>query len=150
MKKEQDCTTPLRIVTSRQKKYKECTSNLQLKMTDINWYNIEDLYTIEKYKIRHNKNPKTKWVRLSCVYKIKINNKIVHVGRSDTCKKHGGAEKVRKALVNLLNVLEYNPSVTKTKYWEQIRLQHRPNSSNIKIGIIKTNAIKKTYLQEAI
>ena len=119
-------------------------------MTDINWYNIEDLYTIEKYKIRHNKNPKTKWVRLSCVYKIKIDNKIVHVGRSDTCKKHGGAEKVRKALVNLLNVLEYNPSVTKTKYWERIRLQHRPNSSNIMIGIIKTNAIQKIYLQEAI
>ena len=45
------------------------------------------------------KNPKTKWIRLSCVYKIKIKSKIVHVGRSDTCKKHGGAEKVRKALV---------------------------------------------------
>ena len=92
-------------------------------MLDINWYSIHDLYTIEKYKIRHNKNP-------------------------DTCKKHGGAEKVRKALVNLLNVLEHNPSVTKTKYWEKIRLQHKPNSSNIKIGIIKTNAIKKTYIQE--
>ena len=84
------------------------------------------------------------------MYKIKIANKVVHVGRSDTCKKHGGAEKVRKALVNLLNVLDYNPSVTKTKYWEKIRLQHSPNSSNIKIGIIKTNAIAKTYLQEAI
>ncbi len=119
-------------------------------MTDIKWYNIEDLYTVEKYKIRHNKNPKTKWIRLPCVYKISINKKVVHVGRSDTCKKHGGAEKVRKALVNLLDVLTHNPSVTKTKYWEQIRLQHRPNSSNIKIGIIKTNAIKKTYLQEAI
>ena len=81
---------------------------------------------------------------------IKINNKIVHVGRSDTCKKHGGAEKVRKALVNLLGLWEYNPSVTKTKIWEKIRLQHRPNSSNIRIGIIKTNAIKKIYLQEAI
>ena len=84
------------------------------------------------------------------MYKIKIDNKIVHVGRSDTCKKHGGAEKVRKALVNLLGLWEYNPSVTKTKIWEKIRLQHRPNSSNIRIGIIKTNAIKKTYLQEAI
>ena len=81
---------------------------------------------------------------------IKIGSKIVHVGRSDTCKKHGGAEKVRKALVNLLNLHEYNPSVPKTKLWDQIRLQHRPNSSNIKIGIIKTNAIKKIYLQEAI
>ena len=119
-------------------------------MSDITWYSIHDLYTIEKYKIRHSKNPATKWVRLPCVYKIKIDNKIVHVGRSDTCKKHGGAEKVRKALVNLLGLWEYNPSVTKTKIWETIRLQHRPNSSNIRIGIIKTNAIKKTYLQEAI
>ncbi len=114
------------------------------------WYIIEDLYTIKNYKITHKKDPVTKWIRLPCVYKIKIENKIVHVGRSDTCKKHGGAEKVRKALVNLLNVLEYNPSVTRTKYWEKIRLQHKPNSSNIRIGIIKTNAIAKTYLQERI
>ena len=114
------------------------------------WYTIEDLYTIERYKIRHSKNPKTKWIRLPCVYKIKIGNKIVHVGRSDTCRKHGGAEKVRKALVNLLAIWDYNPSVPKTKTWEKIRLQHRPNSINIKIGIIKTNAIEKTYLQEAI
>ena len=119
-------------------------------MTDIEWYNINDLYTIEKYKIKHNKTPKTKWVKLPCVYKIKINNTIVEVGRSDTCRKHGGAEKVRKAIVNLLNVCSHNPSVPKIKRWEQIRLQHRPNSSNIRIGIIKTNAIKRTYLQEAI
>ena len=119
-------------------------------MTDTKWYRIEDLYTIEKYKIKHNKNPKTKWIRLPCVYKIKLNETVVEVGRSDTCKKHGGAEKVRKAIVNLLDVIEYNPSVTKTKRWEQIRLRHRPNSSNIRIGIIKTNAIKKTYLQETL
>ena len=119
-------------------------------MADINWYTIQDLYTIEKFKIRHNKTPKTKWIQLPCVYKIKIRNKVVHVGRSDTCKKHGGAEKVRKALVNLLNVHEHNPSVPKTKAWAQIRLQHRPNSSNISIGVIKTNAIEKTYLQERI
>ena len=119
-------------------------------MTKIEWYNIEDLYTIKKYKISHNRNPKTKWIRLPCVYKIKINDSVVEVGRSDTCRKHGGAEKVRKALVNLLNVLDHNPSVPKVKKWEEIRLQHRPNSSNIKIGIIKTNAIKRTYLQEAI
>ena len=112
------------------------------------WYNIDDLYTIEKYKVRHSKNPKTSWVKLPCVYKISISDKVVHVGRSDTCKKHGGAEKVRKAIVNLLNINEYNPSVTKTKFWEQIRLKNMPNSSNIKIGIIKTNAIKKIYLQE--
>ena len=119
-------------------------------MTDTKWYAIEDLYTIEKYKIKHNKSPKTKWIRLPCVYKIKINETVVEIGRSDTCKKHGGAEKVRKAIVNLLNMVEHNPSVTKTKRWEQIRLLHRPNSSNIKIGIIKTNAIKKTYLQETM
>ena len=84
------------------------------------------------------------------MYKIKINSKVVHVGRSDTCRKHGGAEKVRKALVNLLGVWEYNPSVPKTKIWEKIRLQHRPNSSNIKIGILETDDIGKTYLQEAL
>ena len=117
-------------------------------MTDIKWYSIQDLYTIKNYKITHKKEPATKWIRLPCVYKIKIDNSIVEVGRSDTCKKHGGAEKVRKAIVNLLAVFEQNTSVPKTKRWEQIRLRHRPNSSNIKIGIIKTNAIKKTYLQE--
>lgn len=114
------------------------------------WYSIQDLYTIKDYKITHRKDPVTKWVRLPCVYKIKIENKIVHVGRSDTCKKHGGAEKARKALVNLLGLWEYNPSVPKTKTWEKIRLQHKPNSINIKIGIIETNAIQKTYLQERI
>ena len=119
-------------------------------MADIKWYGIDDLYTIRDYKITHRKDPVIKWIKLPCVYKIKVNNVIVNVGRSDTCKKHGGAEKVRKALVNLLDVFAYNPSVSKTKYWKKIRLQHKPNSSNIKIGIIKTNAIAKTYLQEAI
>ena len=114
------------------------------------WYSIQDLYTVEKYKIKHSKTPKTQWIRLPCVYKIKINSKVVHVGRSDTCRKHGGAEKVRKALVNLLGLWEYNPSVTKTKIWDQIRLQNKPNSSNIRIGILETNDIEKTYLQEGI
>ena len=114
------------------------------------WYSIQDLYTVEKYKIKHSKTPKTQWIRLPCVYKIKINSKVVHVGRSDTCRKHGGAEKVRKALVNLLGIWDYNPSVPRTKTWEKIRLQHRPNSSNIKIGILETDDIGKTYLQEAI
>jgi len=114
------------------------------------WYAIQDLYTVEKYKIKHSKTPKTTWIKLSCVYKIKIGNKIVHVGRSNTCRKHGGAEKVRKALVNLLNIHDHNPSVTRTKFWEHIRLQHRPNSSNIRIGIIETDDIEKTYLQERI
>ena len=121
---------------------------LNCNMTKVKWYAISDFYIWDDKKCRHRKDPITKWIKLPCVYKIKINNKIVHIGRSDTCKKHGGAEKVRKALVNLLNVLEHNPSVTKTKYWEKIRLQHKPISSNIKIGIIKTNAIKKTYIQE--
>jgi hypothetical protein len=119
-------------------------------MSNTEWYSIEDLYTIDKYKIKHNKNPATKWIRLNCVYKIKIGETVVHVGRSDTCKKHGGAEKVRKAIVNLLNLNQYNTSVPVTKYWSEIRLRYRPNSSNIKIGIIKTNAINKTYLQESI
>ena len=117
-------------------------------MTDIKWYSIHDLYAVENYRITHKKEPATKWIRLPCVYKIKINNTIVEVGRSDTCKKHGGAEKVRKALVNLLNIFEHNKSVTKTKRWEKIRLRHKPNSSNIKIGIIKTNAVAKIYAQE--
>ena len=80
---------------------------------------------------------------MPCVYKIKIGNHVVHVGRSDTCKKHGGAEKVRKAIVNLLGVNQHNPSVPETKYWKAIRLKYRPNSLNIRIGIIKTNAIQK-------
>ena len=67
-------------------------------MPDIKWYSIHDLYTIEKYKIKHKKDPVTKWIRLPCVYKIKINDKIIHIGRSDTCKKHGGAEKLGREL----------------------------------------------------
>ena len=143
-------TTLWKIASSKQEKFNKFSGNWVSKMADTKWYNINDLYTIRDYKISHKKNPSIKWIKLSCVYKIKINNTIVNVGRSDTCKKHGGAEKVRKALVNLLDVLDHNPSVPKTKHWEKIRLQHRPNSSNIKIGIIKTNAIAKTYLQEAI
>jgi hypothetical protein len=114
----------------------------------IKFYSIKDLYTINDFKIKHRKDPVTKWIKLPCVYKIKIKNHVVHVGRSDACKKHGGAEKVRKAIVNLLNVNSHNPSVPKTKYWTAIRLKYQPNSSNIKIGIIKTNAIQKTFIQE--
>ena len=117
----------------------------------IKWYPIQDLYTIEKnYKIKHKKDPVTKWIKLPCVYKIKINSKVVHVGRSDTCKKHGGAEKVRKAIVQLLGLEPHNPSVSPTKLWREIRLRYKPNSSNISIGVIETNAIARTYLQEAI
>jgi len=117
-------------------------------MAKIQWHQITDFYIFEKTKCKHHKNPPYKWIKLPCVYKIKINETVVHVGRSDTCKKHGGAEKVRKAVVNLLNLTNYNLSVPKTKYWEEIRLRYKPNSTNIKIGVIKTNAIKKTYIQE--
>ena len=116
----------------------------------IKWYSIKDFYYFEGKKLRHSKNPKTKWIKLKCVYKIKIGNKIVHVGRSDTCKKHGPAEKVRKAIVQLLGIEAHNPSITLTKIWQQIRLKYRPNSSNISIGVIETNAISKTYIQESI
>ena len=74
----------------------------------------------------------------------------MHVGRSDTCKKHGPAEKVRKAIVQLLALESHNPSVKLTKIWQGIRLKYRPNSSNISIGVIETNAISKTYIQESI
>ena len=117
-------------------------------MTKIKWHPISDFYTWKESKCLHRKDPPHKWIRLPCVYKISIRDKVVHTGRSDTCKKHGGAEKVRKAIVNLLNLTLDNPSVPTTKYWKEIRLKYRPNSSNIKIGIIKTNAIAKTYTQE--
>ena len=116
----------------------------------INWYSIKDFYYFEGKKLRHSKAPTTKWIKLKCVYKIKIGNSIVHVGRCDTCKKHGPAEKVRKAIVQLLGIETHNPSVTLTKTWQQIRLKYRPNSSNISIGVIETNAISKTYIQESI
>ena len=116
----------------------------------IKWYKITDFYRFEGKRLRHSKNPTTKWIRLNCVYKLRVGSKIVHVGRSDTCKKHGPAEKVRKAIVQLLALETHNPSVTLTKTWREIRLRHRPNSSNISIGVIETNAIAKTYLQEAI
>ena len=114
------------------------------------WYSIKDFYYFEGRKLRHSKNPTIKWIKLKCVYKIKIGKQVVHVGRSDTCKKHGPAEKVRKAIVQLLGLENYNPSVAPTKMWQSIRLKYRPNDTNISIGVIETNAIAKTYLQEAI
>ena len=116
----------------------------------IKWYSIKDFYYFQNKKLRHSKVPATRWIKLKCVYKIKIGKNVVHVGRSDTCKKHGPAEKVRKAIVQLLALEDHNPSVTTTKFWKEIRLRYRPNSSNISIGVIETNAIAKTYLQEAI
>jgi len=114
------------------------------------WYAINDFYYFQGKKLRHSKTPTTKWIKLKCVYKIRIGKDVVHVGRSDTCKKHGPAEKVRKAIVQLLALEQHNPSVVPTKFWKEIRLRYRPNSSNISIGVIQTNAIQKTYLQEAI
>ena len=114
------------------------------------WYSIKDFYYFEGRKLRHSKNPTTKWIKLKCVYKIKIGKQVVHVGRSDTCKKHGPPEKVRKAIVQLLGLENYNPSVAPTKMWQSIRLKYRPNDTNISIGVIETNAISKTYIQESI
>ena len=114
------------------------------------WHPISDFYVFDsEHRCRHRKDPPRKWIRLSCVYKIKIDSKIVHVGRSDTCRKHGPAEKVRKAIVQLLGLENYNPSVTTTKMWREIRLQHRPNSSNIHIGVIETKNVQRIYAQES-
>lgn len=114
------------------------------------WYPITDFYTFTRdYKCRHRKDPPRKWIRLSCVYKIKINDTVVHIGRSDTCRKHGPAEKVRKAIVQLLGTEQYNPSVASTKLWTKIRLQHRPNSSNIMIGVIETKNVNRVYAEES-
>jgi len=114
------------------------------------WHPISDFYVFDsEHRCRHRKDPPRKWIRLSCVYKIKIDSKIVHVGRSDTCRKHGPAEKVRKAIVQLLGLENYNPSVATTKLWREIRLQHRPNSSNIHIGVIETKNVKRIYAQES-
>ena len=114
------------------------------------WHPISDFYVFDsEHRCRHRKDPPRKWIRLSCVYKIKIDSKIVHVGRSDTCRKHGPAEKVRKAIVQLLGLESYNPSVATTKLWKEIRLQHRPNSSNIHIGVIETKNVQRIYAQES-
>ena len=42
----------------------------------IKFYSIKDLYTINDFKIKHRKDPVTKWIKLPCVYKIKIKNSI--------------------------------------------------------------------------
>jgi len=114
----------------------------------IKWYPIKEFYQIDDWKVKHRRNPKKKFIQLSCVYKIAINNTVVHIGKSTTCKKHGPAEKVRKAIVQLLDLCEHNPSVGKTKMWEQIRLQHKPKYTNIQIGVIETDAVDKIYTQE--
>ena len=115
----------------------------------LEWHPISDFYYFDSDgRCRHRKDPPRKWIQLNCVYKIRVDNKIIHVGRSDTCKKHGPAEKVRKAIVQLLGLEMYNPSVGKTKQWQQLRLQHSPNSSNIHIGVIETKHVQKVYTEE--
>jgi hypothetical protein len=114
------------------------------------WHPISDFYVFDsEHRCRHRKDPPRQWIRLSCVYKIKINDRIVHVGRSDTCRRHGPAEKVRKAIVQLLGLENYNPSVGTTKLWREIRLRYRPNSSNIQIGVIETKNVQRIYAQES-
>ena len=51
-------------------------------------FEVKDLYQIKGKKIRHisKKDHKIDWVGGSCVYKILVDDEIVHVGRSDTCK----------------------------------------------------------------
>jgi hypothetical protein len=116
---------------------------------DIEWHPITDFYYFDSnHRCRHRKDPPRRWKQLSCVYKIRVGGNIIHVGRSDTCRKHGPAEKVRKAVIQLLGLESYNPSVGKTKQWQQLRLQHRPNSSNIHIGVIETKNVQKVYTEE--
>jgi hypothetical protein len=117
---------------------------------NIEWHPIKDFYTFTSdHRCRHRKDPPRKWLRLSCVYKIKVGDTVVHIGKSNTCKKHGPAEKVRKAIVQLLGIEQYNPSVSKTKTWTNIRLRHRPNSSNIMIGVIETKNVESVYAKES-
>jgi hypothetical protein len=111
------------------------------------WHVIEKFYNFDNLQITHKK--KSEFVKLPCVYKIRIDNKVVHVGRSDTCKKHGGAEKVRKALVQLLHLYEHNKSVEPTSYWEHIRQEYHPSPVNIEIGIIETDDIENVYSKES-
>jgi len=111
------------------------------------WHGIEKFYNFDNLQITHKK--KSGFVKLPCVYKIRIDDKLVHVGRSDTCKKHGGAEKVRKALVQLLHLYEHNKSVKTTSYWEHIRQEYHPSPVNIEIGIIETDDIENVYSKEA-
>ena len=125
----------------------------QIKMTKTtNWHTVDSLYIINKKKIKHipKKVASVDWVGIDCVYKIKINNKVIHVGRSDTCKKHGGAEKTRKALVQLMGWETTNPGIITTKLWESIKKTYKPKIGNIRIGIIATNDIERVYNKEVI
>ena len=113
-------------------------------------FNVEDLYQIQGKKIKHisKKDHKLNWIGGKCVYKILVEEKVIHVGRSDTCRKHGGAEKTRKAIIQLLGWEKHNPGITTTKNWKNLKNQYRPTLENIGIEIIFTDDIEKVYNKE--
>ncbi len=116
-------------------------------------YKVEDLYNIKGKKIRHisKKDHKIDWIGGKCVYKILIDDELAHVGRSDTCRKHGGAEKTRKAVVQLLGWEKSNPGVTTTKSWKYLREKYGDiYPDDIKVEILFTNNIEKLYNEEKI
>ena len=116
-------------------------------------FKVSDLYNIENKKIKHisKKKQHTEWVGGSCVYKIIVDDEIVHVGRSDTCKKHGGAEKTRKAIIQLLGWEKHNPGISTTKHWKYLRERYLfPRLDDIQVEILFTNNIEKLYNKEKI
>lgn len=115
-------------------------------------FSVSDLYIVENKKIKNiaKKDHAVNWIGGSCVYKILIEDQVVHVGRSDTCKKHGGAEKTRKAIVQLLGWEKHNPGITTTKIWKTIKDKHNPTIKNINVEIIFTDNIEKVYNKESI
>ena len=115
-------------------------------------FSVEDLYIVENKKIKNiaKKDHAVDWIGGSCVYKILIGDQVVHVGRSDTCKKHGGAEKTRKAIVQLLGWEKHNPGITTTKIWKAIKNKFKPDIQNIKVEVIFTKNIEKVYSKELI
>ena len=114
-------------------------------------FKIQDLYQIKNKKITHipKKKHTVNWIGGSCVYKLLINNKLIHVGRSDTCKKHGGAEKTRKAVVQLLGWEDHNPGISTTKIWKQLKESLNPDLDDISIEIIFTDSIDRVYNKES-
>jgi len=87
-------------------------------------FSVEDLYIVENKKIKNiaKKDHAVDWIGGSCVYKILIGDQVVHVGRSDTCKKHGGAEKNKKSHCTIVRL-------GKTQFWNY---NHKTLESNKK------------------
>ena len=73
---------------------------------DIEWHPITDFYYFDSnHRCRHRKDPPRKMETIElCVQDTSRRGKIIHVGRSDTCRKHGPAEKVRKAVDTTVGV----------------------------------------------